>query len=223
MKQTPLQIVFVVCLTLLLVGMTLPSAVADETEETVDAVDEEVEDYPEEEELGEFESDIESMSINGQTLSFGIPGDDDDFHSNLIPDDMKCDACKILAKQFTSAFDKENNKRPSLKKKLSESTIIDILEGECESEFKNVGVKEIKGVKRLSGPGMAIQDAPGVMQGGGKWPFRMQSLCSDIVGEVGDEEIYELYLKGKLESHLCLTKYKSCVTFTRDGRPRIEL
>lgn len=42
--------------------------------------------------------------------------------------------------------------------------------------LRSVGVKEIKGVKRLSGPGMAIQDAPGVMQGGGKWPFRYERL-----------------------------------------------
>ena len=34
------------------------------------------------------------------------------------------------------------------------------------------GIKEIKGVRRLSGEGLETKDVPGVMQGGGKWPFR---------------------------------------------------
>ena len=34
------------------------------------------------------------------------------------------------------------------------------------------GIKEIKGVRRLSGEGLETKDVPGVMQGGGKWPYR---------------------------------------------------
>lgn len=34
------------------------------------------------------------------------------------------------------------------------------------------GVKEVKKVKRLSGPGLEAEDSPGIMAGGGKWPER---------------------------------------------------
>ena len=35
------------------------------------------------------------------------------------------------------------------------------------------GLKEVKGVNRLSGPGMETQDSPGMLSGGGKWPGRL--------------------------------------------------
>ena len=34
------------------------------------------------------------------------------------------------------------------------------------------GVKEVKRVKRLTGPGAEAADVPGVTAGGGKWPAR---------------------------------------------------
>ncbi|XP_071828745.1 marginal zone B- and B1-cell-specific protein-like [Apostichopus japonicus] len=209
------------CLFLTFMSIAVPTAVADEMsdEPVVDGEEETMEG----EEFEGDEEDLTGMDVNGETIFFGIPEDDDEFHSMHIPQELKCDACKILAKQFKTAFDKANEKRPSLKKKLPESIIIDILEEECNSEFLSVGVKEIKGVKRLSGPGMPAENAVGVMQGGGKWPYRMKALCSDIVGEVEEDEIYGLYLEGKLETHLCLAKYKSCVTIMKDGRPRVEL
>ena len=37
-----------------------------------------------------------------------------------------------------------------------------------------VGIKDIKGVKRLSGPGLDIKEMAGIQQGGGKWPWRWE-------------------------------------------------
>ena len=34
------------------------------------------------------------------------------------------------------------------------------------------GIKTVKGINRLSGPGLEAKDFPGMMQGGGKWPGR---------------------------------------------------
>ena len=33
-------------------------------------------------------------------------------------------------------------------------------------------MKEVRKVKRLSGPGLPAGDEPGIMAGGGKWPGR---------------------------------------------------
>jgi hypothetical protein len=44
--------------------------------------------------------------------------------------------------------------------------------------FVRYGVKEVKKVKRLSGPGLEAEESPGIMQGGGKWPERYIYLSS---------------------------------------------
>jgi len=34
------------------------------------------------------------------------------------------------------------------------------------------GIKSVKGINRLSGPGLETQDFPGLLSGGGRWPGR---------------------------------------------------
>lgn len=191
----------------------------DDGEVAVD--DQEKEEKEEDEELEDDsdEPDIEAMSIDGQTIHFGIPGEDDEFHNQHIPEEFKCDACYILVRKFREAFDKANKKRPSLQKNLPESEIIDLLEDVCSSEWMDVGVKEVNGQPRLSGPGMAIENEPGIMQGGGKWPYRMHALCMDILGEIDEERIYSHYLKGDMDTRICMMDYNVCVK--RLSKPKV--
>lgn len=75
-----------------------------------------------------------------------------------------------------ASFQKEISKFPSVKnhkKELSEDRIDDILENICNDEWTQYGIKQVDGINRLSGPGFETNDIPGVMQGGGKWPFRL--------------------------------------------------
>lgn len=138
------------------------------------------------------------------TINFSTPDlDDEDYHSPHLPPAMKCDACNILTEMMKERFDKANEKRPSLKRKLPESDLIDIFEELCNDQYNNVGVKEIDGKKRLSGPGSPIKDTPGIMQGGGKWPFRMLQMCQGYLGEFGEDELYQFYLDGELSKQLC--------------------
>ncbi|XP_038060356.1 marginal zone B- and B1-cell-specific protein-like, partial [Patiria miniata] len=124
-------------------------------------------------------------------MSFTTPDlDDEDHHSLHMPDQLLCDACQILAHMFETKFDKMNEKRPSLKKKLPESDVLDAVDDICNDEFNLVGIKEIKGVKRLSGPGLSTKDVPGIMQGGGKWPGRMREVCNQYAGDLEEENIY---------------------------------
>ena len=47
--------------------------------------------------------------------------------------------------------------------------------------YKDYGVKELtSGGKVLNGPGVE-SDEPGVIQGGGKWPRRLSSMCKALV------------------------------------------
>ncbi|KAJ8022432.1 Marginal zone B- and B1-cell-specific protein [Holothuria leucospilota] len=225
----------------------------DDGEVAVDEQEKEEKEEDEELEDDSDEPDIEAMSIDGQTIHFGIPGEDDEFHNQHIPEEFKCDACYILVRKFREAFDKANKKRPSLQKNLPESEIIDLLEDVCSSEWMDVGVKEVNGQPRLSGPGMAIENEPGIMQGGGKWPYRasaskksfiildplaapclgrlprnmhgctsrsrMHALCMDILGEIDEERIYSHYLKGDMDTRICMMDYNVCVK--RLSKPKV--
>ncbi|XP_070544672.1 marginal zone B- and B1-cell-specific protein-like [Ptychodera flava] len=103
-------------------------------------------------------------------LSFKTPDlSDEEAYSLHLPQELKCDACRIVAYTMKERFDAAHKKRPSLKV-LPESEILDILDEICTDKWENIGLKEIEGVKRLSGPGLETKDVPGVMQGGGKWP-----------------------------------------------------
>ncbi|XP_066304012.1 marginal zone B- and B1-cell-specific protein-like [Branchiostoma lanceolatum] len=118
-----------------------------------------------------------------------------------MPDYLKCDACRIIAYQFTEKLKKVTKKRT---KPLSESEIIDTFEEVCESSWDDYGIKEVDGLKRLSGAGLETKDVPGVMQGGGKWPFRLKEMCYSYVGNEGEEELYDVFKsKTTLEKFLC--------------------
>ncbi|OWF42206.1 marginal zone B- and B1-cell-specific protein-like [Mizuhopecten yessoensis] len=146
----------------------------------------------------------ESEDKKSGTLSFKTPTlDDEDTHSLHMPHELKCDGCRVVAYQLQTKFSEAHKKRPSLKV-LPESQIYDITESICESKFDKYGIKEVDGQKRLSGPGLETADIPGIMQGGGRWPNRLRETCSMYMGEIGEEEVYEAYLKEKdLEKYLC--------------------
>jgi hypothetical protein len=47
------------------------------------------------------------------------------------------------------------------------------------------GITEIDGTKRLKGPGYN-DEAIGISQSGGKWPYRFHQICEEITGEFGE-------------------------------------
>lgn len=149
----------------------------------------------------------ESEDKKSGTLSFKPPAlDDEDAHSLHMPQNLKCDACCVVAYQLQTKFSQAHKKRPSLKV-LPESIIYDITESICESKFDKYGIKDVNGQKRLSGPGLETADVPGIMQGGGKWPNRLREMCAMYIGEIGEEEIYEAYRKeDDFEKYLCRGK-----------------
>ena len=77
---------------------------------------------------------------------------------------------------------------------LSESKLYETLDMTCNSNrFDNYGIKPVQGTNRLSGEGLAASDVPGMLSGGGKWPNRLLDKCGQVVGEVGEENVYTAY------------------------------
>ncbi|KAL5019388.1 hypothetical protein ScPMuIL_005110 [Solemya velum] len=130
--------------------------------------------------------------------------DDEDAHSVVLPDIYKCDGCRLLAFRMTEALKNAEAKMKPTQKKLYESQILDALDQVCTDKFESTGVKEINGEKRLSSRGLETFDAPGIMQGGGMWPGRLQNLCGRYTGDLDEDDIYKAYRKEKdLDRYLC--------------------
>lgn len=145
-----------------------------------------------------------------QTLSFNPANlTDEDQHSQHLPRDLKCDGCRVVAFVMREKLKKIQN-RYKKGHKLSESDIVDLFDIICrdpEESFNGYGVKEIMGVRRLSGEGLETKDVPGVMSGGGRWPARLKEICFEYIGEVGEDLIYNAFLqKRSLENFLCRDK-----------------
>ncbi|KAH3867831.1 marginal zone B- and B1-cell-specific protein-like [Dreissena polymorpha] len=140
------------------------------------------------------------------SITFKTPKlDDEEAHSMHMPSHLKCDACTAIVYQLTKVFDEFHSKRKSLKS-IPESEMYRIIEDVCSGTILDTyGVKDVKKVKRLSGPGLEAENVPGIMAGGGKWPNRMKTLCSRYVEEFEEEGLYREYKKhdGSLHRLLC--------------------
>eukprot|EP01006_Ploeotia_vitrea_P054214 TRINITY_DN67860_c3_g1_i2.p1 TRINITY_DN67860_c3_g1~~TRINITY_DN67860_c3_g1_i2.p1 ORF type:complete len:265 (-),score=36.60 TRINITY_DN67860_c3_g1_i2:175-969(-) len=151
-----------------------------------------------------------------QELSFEPPKlSEEDQHGTTMPTAYKCDGCKVAAWFIATAFLKEEQRlKLAPEKKLKESQVLEALEGACKGKnFENHGIKGGMGAPNmLSGPGLNAEGA-GVMMGGGKWPGRLADQCRTLIGDVGDEELYDLWHANSafsFSSQLCTKETTYC-------------
>ncbi|KAK7475200.1 hypothetical protein BaRGS_00033601 [Batillaria attramentaria] len=160
------------------------------------------------EEADEATEEEPKIPDNFQTIKFS-PADltDEDQHSLHMPRDLKCDGCRIVAYLLSDRFQKMTEKFKKSKRKFTESEVLDMVDYVCTDEgnrYQEYGVKDINGQRRLSGPGLETKDVPGIMQGGGRWPHRLQQMCAEYAGELGEEEIFSAWQSGQhLDDFIC--------------------
>lgn len=137
----------------------------------------------------------EPLDIN--KLNFEFPKfSEEEEHSKAMPDseELRCDACGILAQHWAGAFlhSEALKKRP-----LSELQYGAALEHVCKGEksLEEYGVKQVDSKVRLSGHGAFGDAAAGVISGGGVWESRLRSACTSMIGDIGEEELYEKFTK----------------------------
>ncbi|XP_076453461.1 marginal zone B- and B1-cell-specific protein-like [Babylonia areolata] len=180
----------------------------DEDHDGVGSVVEEEED-PDEGETTVLPPGMQKLSFKPANLT------EEDHHSLHMPSDLMCDGCRVVAHIVAKRLNRIQS-RYKEGHRLLESDVIDILDNACRDEdsFNEYGVKEVKGKKRLSGEGLETKDEAGMMQGGGKWPHRLQQMCEQYVGNLGDEVIYEEFLvNGSLENLFCYSEENGNVCY----------
>merc|ERR1712166_870497 len=119
--------------------------------------------------------------------------------SVVLPRHLRCDACRavthVMAEQLKKMTDKPGStyKTKKGKTRMKESVYLEAIETTCRGEQG----KPDNGRNRLSGPGLTASDLPGVIMGGSKWPGRLGNKCGELVGEHGEDEIYDAFAGGK--------------------------
>jgi len=113
--------------------------------------------------------------------------------SEVMPSQFRCLACKAVIYQINQRLDVLQPKDPKTLEKsvLRQQTIrlAETLEDVCSvTTYKDYGVKDLAGDggKVLNGPGIENEEV-GMVQGGGKWPKRLSSMCKHMVEEEEDE------------------------------------
>ena len=134
-----------------------------------------------------------SVLASPESLSFKPPKlTGEERGSILTPSNLQCDACIAVSYQIEKALFLAE--RLYNTNQLSESKLYETLDTTCSSNrFDNYGIKPVQGTNRLSGDGLAASDVPGMLSGGGKWPNRLLDKCGQVVGEVGEENVYAAY------------------------------
>eukprot|EP00062_Callorhinchus_milii_P011314 gi/632957134/ref/XP_007894308.1/ PREDICTED: marginal zone B- and B1-cell-specific protein [Callorhinchus milii] len=161
------------------------------------------------------ESDHFPYATSG-TIEMKSPDlNNEEAHSNHMPDHLKCDACRAIAYQIQEYLSKKESKISAVKEgkaQLSESDYIETLDLCCSQSWEIYGVMEVNGVKRLSGPGLETEEHPGVMMTSGPWPARLYKMCQAYLGELTEEEIYQEFRNNRdyLEDFLCYDKNGTC-------------
>jgi hypothetical protein len=137
--------------------------------------------------------------------------------SVVLPRHLRCDGCRavthVMAEQLKKMTEKPGStyKTKKGKTRMKESVYLEAIETTCRGEqgkpdngLGAYGIKAVNGRNRLSGPGLTASDLPGVIMGGSKWPRRLRNKCGELVGEHGEDEIYDAFARSKsLFSFMC--------------------
>ena len=135
----------------------------------------------------------------------------------MTPSNLQCDACLAASFQIGKALYFDLSNRP----KMPLYEVYETLEAACdEGHYQNYGIKQVDGVNRISGQGLKAASKAGMLSGGGKWPSRLVDKCSQVVGEVGEEEVFKHYQKvATLPPHLQEMEFATLLCI-REEEPR---
>ena len=127
---------------------------------------------------------------------------------------LRCDACHAFAHQTKKRLFEATDGR---ERALDAAARIDFFAALCREALDDYGVKEIADAKgwkrnRLSGPGTEADYVTAMMTGGGPWPGRLRQRCGEIVGDVGEDALYAMWLRdGKeLTNTVCVDATGDC-------------
>jgi len=119
--------------------------------------------------------------------------------STSVPKYLRCEACNVVAYQMHQTFN-----HTTLHKKASESRIIEMLDNTCTRPrfaVYSLQHREYRYDTNIAGPGGRYSVRPMDSLWPGLVAVWLKNYCVELVGEIGEEEIYEEYLVKKHVHH----------------------
>jgi len=154
---------------------------------------------------------VQSMQIQAPSMT------EEDQYGYTMPDQYRCDACKVVAHHLGEALKQRQPKN----RRLQEWEYTDIFDETCKKALSGYGITVVDGQNVLSGPALKRNElqsgtgavAMGAIQFGGEtWEKRLGEICRKFVYEkIGEDELYEHFRKqGELSSDLCFQETRDC-------------
>lgn len=149
---------------------------------------------------------VQSLQIQAPTMT------EEDQYGYTMPDQYRCDACKVVAHHLGEALKLKQPKN----RRLQEWEYQDIYDETCKSGLSGYGVAFVDGENVLSGPALKRDDVkPGmgaIQMGGETWEKRLGEICRKFVYErIGEDELYEhFHAQGEVSSDLCFRETRDC-------------
>ena len=140
--------------------------------------------------VGVFAWGVGLIEGEGQRIQLTAPAiSEEDQLSPVLPRQYRCNACQGVRHKLQAASGKM--------RKPSEIALTEAYEKTCHwKTFQGYGISMINGRNVLTGPGIETEKDTGngmgsIQMGGEMWGRRLGGLCTEIVEEVGEMEIFE--------------------------------
>jgi len=154
----------------------------------------------------QFDDGVKPLRVSSPIIS------EEDFGSQVMPSQYKCDACRAVMFQLNIALQAKHPKG----RKMHEWEYIELFEDVCQNSFQSYGITSVDGENRLSGPGIPWESRGGTMVTSGEvsWARRLSAACqSHIFDKFGEDAAYALYQKEqKFDTSACSVELKECTT-----------
>jgi len=161
----------------------------------------------------QWEDKVDEKGRKVQSLKIEAPAmTEEDQYGYTMPDQYRCDACKVVSFHLSEALKLRQPKN----RRLQEWEYQDIYDETCKSGLAGYGIALVNGENVLSGPALKRDHlSPGmgsIQMGGETWEKRLGEICRKLVyDKIGEDELYEHFRRqGEISADLCYKETRDC-------------
>jgi len=161
----------------------------------------------------EWENKVDEEGRQVQALKIQAPAmTEEDQYGYNMPEQYKCDSCKVVAYHITQALKQKQPKN----RRLKSWEYTELFDETCKTGFKGYGVSLVDGQNVLSGPALKRDDVKAgegaIQMGGETWEKRLGEICRKFIYEkIGEDEVYDKFRSaGMVSSDLCFSETRDC-------------
>jgi hypothetical protein len=160
-----------------------------------------------------WETKVNEEGKNVQSLQIQAPSmTEEDQYGYTMPDQYRCDSCKVVVHHVSEALKRKQPKN----RRLKEWEYHEVFDETCKTGFSGYGISLVNGQNVLSGPALKrdnLEPGMGAIQMGGEtWEKRLGEQCRKFVYEkIGEDEVYDHFREhGEVSEEMCFAETRDC-------------